>query len=279
MVSFQARRVPHVQRADPRAVHAWAWGGAAGSLVAGSVQTRARDWAAWSKWYVMAARTSSRSPLRSATTSGVCRSAMARRSRTGRRDRDVGAQEWLQGPPDALERGVAREVHDVAVEGRVGGGLHEGVACLRRLPHLLDVALQDVQVRLRDRGKGEFRPLCLQDGAHLEGLQELLDAGVAHPGATEGRDLHDPERLEVAQGLPDGRLAGPELPGHAGLHDARAGRVAAVKDRLQEATLDLVAEDAPGDGGLVGHDAGRRSTSRGSRPRRRCRRRGSDHRS
>ena len=49
-----------------------------------------------------------------------------------RGDGDVGAQERLQGPPDPLEGGVAGEVHDVAVEGRVGGGLGVGVAGLGR---------------------------------------------------------------------------------------------------------------------------------------------------
>ena len=81
--------------------------------------------------------------------------------------------------------------------------------------------------------QGQPGALRLEDGADLEGLQQLLDAGVAHPSAAEGRDLHDTQRLEVAQRLPDGRLAGPELPGHAGLDDARTRRVATVKDRLQ----------------------------------------------
>ena len=96
---------------------------------AGSTQTRASDWAAWSKWYSKAAWTSARSPLRRASTRGVCRSAMARRS-TWARDGDVRPQERLQRPPDALEGGVAREAHDVAVELRVGRGFRVGVASL-----------------------------------------------------------------------------------------------------------------------------------------------------
>ena len=95
--------------------------------------------------------------------------------------------------------------------------------------------------------------LALEDGADLEGLQQLLDAGVADAGAAECRDLHDAQCLQVAKRLAHGSLAGAELPGHPCLDDAGAGRVAAVKDRLQEATLDLIAEDAARDGGLVSH--------------------------
>ena len=86
-----------------------------------------------------------------------------------------------------------------------------------------------------------------------ERLQELVRRRAADASSPEGGGLHDAERLEVAQRLPDGRLARPELPGDPGLDDPGARRVATVKDRLEQAILDLVAQDAARDRGIARH--------------------------
>ena len=82
-----------------------------------------------------------------------------------------------------------------------------------------------------------------------------------------------------------GRLARPELPGDPGLDDPGARRVAAVEDGLEEAILDLVAQDAARDRGVARHDRAvspscrRPRSSRGSRRRRCCRPPGAGRRS
>ncbi len=171
-------------------------------------------------------------------------------------ERDVGPGERLQVAPDPVERGVRRDLDDASVERRVRRRLGVRVAGEGGPAHLRDVAAQLGEVRLGDPREGETRAELLELGAHGVRLAQLFRGRVADASATERVDLHDPDRLEAAQRLPDGRLADAVLLRHPGLHDAGAGRVPAGEDRLQEAILHLVGEDAARDLRAARHGLG-----------------------
>src|SRR4029453_11480249 len=87
-----------------------------------------------------------------------------------------------------------------------------------------------------------------QGRAYRVDLAELLGGDLTDPGAAVGPGLHEAQRLQLAQRLTDGSLAGPELDGDLALDDAVAGTVGAVEDALDEAILDLVAQRRPVEG-------------------------------
>ena len=201
--------------------------------------------------------------------------------------RDVGARERLQRPPHPLERRIPGELDDPAVEGGVGRRLGVVVAVLCRPLHLADVSGEGLEVLVGQARDGKAGAERLQLGADHERLEELVRRRAADASSPEGGGLHDAQRLEVAQRLPHRGLARPELPGNPGLDDPGARRVATVKDRLEQAILDLIAQDAARDRGFARHGGGvspvrrrgRPRRSRGSPRRRRCRRRGAGPRS
>jgi hypothetical protein len=117
--------------------------------------------------------------------------------------------------------------------------------------HLLAERLEVGQVGVRHPRNAEARTERLQLRADRVGLQQLGEARLAHACSPKRQDLHHAEGLETAERLAHRRLAGSELPGHPRLDDPRVGRVAARKDVLQEAVLDLVREHAARDGAVV----------------------------
>ncbi len=97
-----------------------------------------------------------------------------------------------------------------------------------------------VEVRVRDARDGE--PDAPSDSSSARMTNASRSSAVVGRRTRAPRNavrLHDPQGLEVAQRLADGRLARPELPGDPGLDDPGARRVAAVEDRLEEVILDL----------------------------------------
>ena len=169
------------------------------------------------------------------------------------RERDVGAREGLKPSPDLLERRVAGNAHEAFVEVRVSLRLRMEVMAGDCFVHVGQVRAEVPQVRLTQSWYGEAGCERFQLGSHDERLEELVRAGVAHAGAVEWGDFDDPDCLEVAQRLSDRRLAGAEFPSGPGLDDAGPRREATVKDRLQEAILDLIAQDTARDRGALGH--------------------------
>ena len=157
---------------------------------------------------------------------------------------DVRSRERLQMSPDPLERVVVGDLDDAGVEGDIDDGLGVGVARVGRSLHLVDVALEFFEVRVRHPGQGEPRAEGLELGPDPIRLEQLGLARMPDAGPAECRDLDDPERLEVAQCFSHGSLAGAKLPCNSGLDDSGAGRVVAGQDLLQEAILDLIAQGA-----------------------------------
>jgi hypothetical protein len=112
---------------------------------------------------------------------------------------------------------------------------------LGRLAHGGELVGERGQLLLRHPDRGLSPCDLLQGRAYRVDLAELLGGDLTDPGAAVGPGLHQAHRLQLAQRLTDGSLAGPELDRDLALDDALAGTVGAVEDALDEAILDLVA--------------------------------------
>ena len=172
--------------------------------------------------------------------------------RPGDHERQVRARKRLQRPPHALQRGVARGVDESGVEAGVGDRDRVSITRARGSLHLLPELDQLGEVGLGELRDGQAGTQRLQLGPDHVGLEELARRGMANAGAPEGRDLDEAQRLESAQGLADGRLAGPELARYPRFDDPGVRRVVPGEDRLQEPVPDLVCKDGARDGSVFG---------------------------
>src|SRR5664280_380112 len=164
----------------------------------------------------------------------------------------VRARERLQRPPDALQRGVASGVDEPGVEAGVGDRDRVSITRARGSLHRLPELDQLSEVGLGELRDGQAGTQRLQLGPDDVGLEELARRGMANAGAPERRDLDEAQRLESAQGLAHGRLAGPELARDPRLDDPGVRRVVPCEDRLQEPVPDLVCKDGARDGSVFG---------------------------
>ena len=83
----------------------------------------------------------------------------------------------------------------------------------------------------------------LEHGAHRVGLEQLLLGDRAHRAAAVGLVVHAAELLEIAQRLAHRRLAALELARDLRLHEPLPRRVGPGHDALEDAILDLVAQE------------------------------------
>ena len=87
-------------------------------------------------------------------------------------------------------------------------------------------------------------------------LDQLGLAEAADAGAAERLRLDEPQQLEVAQRLPDGRLARAELVRDPRLDEPLARLQLAAHDPLEQDVLHLLAENGAGDGAHVSATTG-----------------------
>jgi hypothetical protein len=112
-----------------------------------------------------------------------------------------------------------------------------------RGPHGVDLGFQRVEGGVGDLGRGGAPGHLFQRRPHRVHLAHLLlgDGADAHPAV--GLALDEAHRLQVAQRLPDRRLAHPVLLHEVALDDALAGRVVAVEDALEDPLAELLTQD------------------------------------
>ena len=101
-------------------------------------------------------------------------------------------------PPDPLKSVVAGELDDAAVERDVDNGLRVGVACVGRLLHFFDVALELFEVGLRHQRQSKSRAERFELRSNPVGLEQLGFGWVSDASAPIRRNLDDPETFEVA---------------------------------------------------------------------------------
>ena len=168
-------------------------------------------------------------------------------------ERQIRPADGLEVAPDPCQRAVRGELDQAGMERHVGLCLVADVAGRCRSLDLLDQRLELLEVVIRELADGQPGAERFELCAHRERFEELRLAGAAHPGAAEMAAFDETEGTEIAKGLPNGRLADAKLARHPGLDDAGPGWVAAVKDRLEQAILDLVAQEAARDRGRPVH--------------------------
>src|SRR5262249_17390165 len=136
-----------------------------------------------------------------------------------------------EGEPGLHQHAVSRRLHDGAVKRDVPCKLCSGVPRLRRREHLLDLGLEGGDVTVQAPGR-LLRGKLLERRADREDLEQILVGDTADTGATERLRLDEIEELEVAESLPNGRLARAQL-----LCDPRLDQTVA---RLQLAAQDAL---------------------------------------
>src|SRR5207249_4199062 len=116
-----------------------------------------------------------------------------------------------------------------------------------RAVHRRDLGLERREIAVQaDRGLA--RGHLLERGPDRVDLDELVLADRPDARAAERLRLDEAEQLEVAERLPDRRLARPELLRDPRLDEPVPRRVLAAQDPLEDQLLDLLAQDDARDG-------------------------------
>jgi hypothetical protein len=116
--------------------------------------------------------------------------------------------------------------------------------------HRLQLGLERLDLAVEPNGRLP-RGHLLDRRTYGVDLDQLPVGDLADARPAERLRLDEAEELQVAQGLPDRRLARAQLLGDARLDETLARPVAAAQNPLEEQLLDLLAQDHPCDHGHV----------------------------
>ncbi len=157
-------------------------------------------------------------------------------------DADQGPGLDPQGPPDLEQDLVSGRLDDDLVEPGIVDELFVDLSGFGGAAHRLKLVGKSREDLVGHPDRGFAPGHFLERGSHRVDLAQFLARHGADPGADVWLALDKSHALEVAQRLPDRRLAGAEFLGELALDDAGAGRVGPVEDALDDALLDHVAQ-------------------------------------
>ncbi|MFN8474368.1 MAG: hypothetical protein U0822_19400 [Anaerolineae bacterium] len=146
----------------------------------------------------------------------------------------------VEGQPGAYQMSVTGPLADETVELEVEGGKAHHIPRLACLVHLVDEALEEIEMLgIHCQGSTADGEL-LDEGPDLKQLFDLVNAGVGNEGTNAGLTVYQAVSFEAVEGFTDGGEACPHLGGDFKLDNALARLQFAGDNRSAEMIVDLI---------------------------------------